>query len=145
MSASAFTFEIVSPERLVLRTTVRQVTAPTELGEITVLPSHVPLVSLLVPGVIEVVTEDGRHDLMAVSGGLIEIMAGKVVVLADTAERAAELDEAQVAEARARAEALKSQAERVDDVEFARLSAAIEKELAREKALKRWRRLNIGQ
>lgn len=115
------------------------------MGEITILPSHVPLVALLKPGVIEAVLEDGQHELMAVSGGLIEVMSGKVVVLADTAERAAELDEERIALARSRAESLKEQAEHIDDVEFARLSAALETELARERALKRWRKLNIGQ
>ncbi len=145
MSAAAFAFEIVSPERLVLRASVRQVSAPTVMGEITILPSHVPLVALLKPGVIEAVLEDGQHELMAVSGGLIEVMSGKVVVLADTAERAAELDEERIALARSRAESLKEQAEHIDDVEFARLSAALETELARERALKRWRKLNIGQ
>lgn len=140
-----FKFEIVSPERVVLKTIVQQVSAPTVEGEITILPSHIPLVSLLKPGVIEIVLEDGRHDVIAVSGGLVEVLADKVVVLADTAERAEELDETTIIAAQKRAEELKEQVRHQDDVEFARLSALIEKELARSSALKRWKKINISQ
>lgn len=139
-----FRFEIASPERVVMKEEVRQVTAPTAMGEITILPGHVPVVGLLKPGVIEAMTVDGRREVMAVSGGLIEVMAGKVVVLADTAEKAAELDEARIEEAKKRAEALKEAAQHEDDVDFARLSAMIEKEVARGMAVKKWKRININ-
>lgn len=137
-----FRFEIASPERVVMKEEVQQVTLPTVMGEITVLPEHVPVVGLLKAGIIEAVTVDGRREVMAVSGGLIEIMTGKVVVLADTAEKAAELDEARIEEAKKRAEALKEAARHEDDVDFARLSAMIEKEVARSNAVRRWRRLS---
>jgi F0F1-type ATP synthase epsilon subunit len=52
-----FTFEIASPERVVLKANMHQVSAPTVMGEITILPSHIPLVALLKPGVIEAVYE----------------------------------------------------------------------------------------
>jgi F-type H+-transporting ATPase subunit epsilon len=141
-NASQFKFEIASPERVVMRETILQVTVPTVMGEVTILPSHIPLVALLKPGVIEVLTTDNRREVMSVSGGLLEVMAGKVVILADTAERAAELDEQRIVEAQARAEALKSQAQRQDDVDFARLSALIEKEVARGHAVRKWKHLN---
>jgi F-type H+-transporting ATPase subunit epsilon len=145
MSASLpqFKFEIASPERVVMKEQVTQVTVPTVMGEVTILPSHIPLVSLLVPGVIELTTIDGRREVMSVSGGLLEVMTGKVVILADTAERAVELDEARIIEAQTRAEALKDKARHFDNVEFARLSAMIEKEIARGRAVKRWKRINI--
>ncbi len=138
-----FTFEIASPERVVLKAEVSQVSAPTAMGEITVLPTHIPLVALLKPGVIEAVTVDGHREVMAVSGGLIEVMAGKVVILADTAERAAELDEERIKQAQERALGLKEQARHQDDVEFARLSAMIEKEVARGMAVRKWKQINI--
>jgi F-type H+-transporting ATPase subunit epsilon len=137
-----FTFEIASPERVVLKANMHQVSAPTVMGEITILPSHIPLVALLKPGVIEAVTVDGVREIMAVSGGLIEVMAGKVVVLADTAEKASELDEERIKEAQKRALRLKEQARHQDDVEFARLSALIEKEVARGHAVRKWKRLS---
>lgn len=139
--ASTFHFEIASPERVVLKATVTQVSVPTTEGEITVLSHHIPLVATLKPGVVEALLVDGSREVMSVSGGLVEVMVGKVVILADTAERAAELDEERILAAKAKAEELKAQARQHDDVEFARLSAMIEKELARERGLKRWRRL----
>lgn len=141
-SALHFNFEIASPERVVLRAVVTQVSVPTAQGEITVLAHHIPLVANLKSGVVEAVLSDGSREVMSVSGGLVEIMVGKVVILADTAERAAELDEARISAAKAQAEALKAQARQHDDVEFARLSALIEKELARERSLKRWKRID---
>jgi F-type H+-transporting ATPase subunit epsilon len=139
-----FKFEVVSPERVVLKTNARQVSIPTSEGEITILPFHVPLVSLLKPGVIEVVLENGERDIMAVSGGLVEVLADKVVILADSAERAEELNEAAIEAARTRAEGLKEQAQHQDDVEFARLSALIERETARSHALRRWKNVKIN-
>ncbi len=138
-----FKFEVVSPEGVVLKTNARQVSIPTSEGEITVLPMHVPLVSLLKTGVIEVVLENNDKDIIAVSGGLLEVLADKVVVLADSAERAEELNEAAIESAKQRAEALKEQARHQDDVEFARLSALIERETARSHAVKRWKNLKI--
>lgn len=139
-----FRFEIASPERVVMKEEVKQITVPTQMGEITILPGHIPLVSLLAAGVVEVITVQGQREVMAVSAGLIEVMAGKVVVLAETAERASELDEARIEEAKKRAEELKEKASREDDIEFARLSALIEKEIARGRAVRRWRHLNIN-
>jgi len=136
-----FKFEIVSPERVVLKTTAVSVSVPTVQGEITILPLHVPLVALLQAGVVEVILTDGNRDVMSISGGLIEVLADKVVVLADSAERAEELNEKIIEEAKLRAEELKEQVRHKDDVEFARLSALIERETARSRALKRWKRI----
>lgn len=134
-------FEIATPERLVLSRDIAQVTVPTTAGEITVLPEHIPLVSVLKPGIVELTLSDGQIEVIAVSGGFIEIMRDKIVILADTAERAAELDEKRIEEARARAEARQKEVTNVDEVQFANISAQLDKELARFKALNRWRRL----
>lgn len=134
-------FEIVTPERVVLREEVLQVTVPTKNGEITVLPNHIPLVSALQSGVIEVKTKTGETEIMSVSGGFVEVLKDKIVILADTAERGHEIDETRAEEARARAEKLKKEAVHKDDVDFAGMTALIEKELARTRAAKRWKRL----
>lgn len=134
-------FEIVTPERVVLKDFVTQITVPTKDGEITVLPNHIPLVATLKPGVIEVKMENGGFEVMSVSGGFIEVLKDKVVILADTAERAHEIDEARAEEARKRAEDLKTQAIHKDDVDYTALSALIEKEFARTRAAKRWRKI----
>ncbi len=141
MAKKTIKFEVVTPERIVLKQQILQVTVPTEDGEITVLPEHIPLMSILKPGVIEMKLADGELEVVSVSGGFIEIMRDKIVILADTAERADELDEARIEEARARAEARKKDLENIDEVQFANIAVQLEKEMARLKALTRWRRL----
>ena len=131
-------FEIVTPEKVVLKQEALQVTVPTKQGEITVLPNHIPLVASLMPGVIEIMKADRSLETMAVSGGFIEVLPDKVVILADTAERAADIDEARAEEARQRAEKL--MAEKREDVDFSAVQAKIAKELARVKAVRRHKR-----
>lgn len=141
MSQKTIKFEIVTPERVVLKQEILQITVPTTSGEITILPDHIPLVSVLQPGVIEVKRTDNIVEIMSVSGGFIEVMKDKIVILADTAERAEELDETRIKEAQARAEELKKTAKNRDDVEFTEVAARLEKELARLRAVNKWRRL----
>jgi F-type H+-transporting ATPase subunit epsilon len=141
MSQKTIKFEIVTPERVVLKQEALQVTVPTTSGEITILPDHIPLVSVLQSGVIEVKRADNVVEIMSVSGGFIEVLKDKIVILADTAERAEELDEERIKEAHKRAEELKKTARAADDVEFADVSARLEKELARMRAVNKWRKL----
>lgn len=141
MSDKLIKFEIATPERVVLKEDVFQATIPTASGEITILPDHIPLVSILKPGVLELKKIDGTTEIIAVSGGFVEVLKDKIVILADTAERAIELDEQRIETARRQAEETKRTAKFKDDVEFTNLSARIEKELARERALGKWRKL----
>jgi F-type H+-transporting ATPase subunit epsilon len=141
MSTKTIKFEIVTPERVVLKQEILQITVPTMSGEITVLPDHIPLVSILKSGVLEIKRADNVTEIIAVSAGFLEVMKDKVVILADTAERAEELDEVRIKEAREKAEKLKAEAKNLDDVQFTNIAAKIEKELARERALNKWRRL----
>lgn len=134
-------FEIVTPERTVLEEEVLQITVPTKEGEITVLPGHIPLVSVLAPGVIEAKKADGDIEVMSVSGGFIEVLRSKVVILADTAERAFEIDLSRAEEARKRAEDLKKNETRFDREKFTEINAAIAKELARTRAAKKYRKI----
>lgn len=134
-------FEIVTPERMLMQEMVQQVVAPTKVGEITVLPGHIPLVSSLEAGVIETKNEKGENVVISVSGGFIEVLKEKIVVLADTAERAEELDEKRIEEARKRAEDSKKDIRTFDRERFASINAKMAKELARSKAAKRWRKL----
>lgn len=136
--ANKIKFEITTPERIVFSDEVDEVILPTMNGEIGVLPHHIPLVSLLVPG--EVRIKKGSETIyMAVSGGFIQVRPDKVVVLADSADREEEIDEQKAEEARQRAKKLLSET-RADDAEFAAISALLEKELARLKVARRRRR-----
>ncbi len=141
MSQKTIKFEIVTPERVVLKQEALQVTVPTTSGEITILPDHIPLVSILQPGVIEVKRADNIVEIMSVSGGFIEVLKDKIVILADTAERAEELDEERIKEAHKRAEELKKNAHDQDDVQFTEVAAKLEKELARLRAVNKWRKI----
>ncbi len=134
-------FEIVTPERVVLKEEILQVTVPTREGEITVLANHIPLVASLMPGIIEVKTKESKTEVMSTSGGFIEVLRDKVVILADTAEMAHEIDESRAEEARRRAEELKKRAINQEDVNFTEIAAKIEKELARSKAVRRWKKM----
>lgn len=136
-----FKFEIVTPERLVLKEIIQQVVVPTRSGEITVLPGHIPLVSSLQPGVVELKNERGDIVIMSVSGGFLEVLKDKVIILADTAERAEELDENRISEARERAQNAKNDARHFDKERFANISAKLSKELARSRAVNRWRKI----
>jgi F-type H+-transporting ATPase subunit epsilon len=138
MSDNLIKFQIVTPERVVLEEEISQITVPTKQGEITILPEHIPLVASLMPGVIEVKMKDGQPEIISVSGGFIEVLKNKVTILADSAERGQEIDLEQAEEARRRAEELK---EKADQTQFAEISAQIEKELARTKAVKRWKKI----
>lgn len=134
-------FEIATPERVVLKEEILQVTVPTQEGEITVLPKHSPLVSILKPGVLELKKLDGEIEIISVSGGFVEVLLNKVIILADTAERAEEIDIERAEEARKRVEESLKDMRSVDASQFAQLAAQIEKELARVRSAKKWRSL----
>jgi F-type H+-transporting ATPase subunit epsilon len=129
-------FELVTPERVVFRTEVDQVTLPTKEGEITVLANHAALVAELVPGVAHLKRGTAEEDI-AVSGGFIQIGENRVRVLADTAERGMDLDLSAIEQAKTRAEAVMKETVRSDDAAFAMAAASLERELARFKVAKR--------
>jgi F-type H+-transporting ATPase subunit epsilon len=132
-------FEITTPERVVYSDEVDSITIPTSTGEITVLPDHIPLISLLVAGELHI-KKGNEEELMAVSGGFIEVRKDKVIVLSDTAELAHEIDVEAVEEAKKRAEKL-LQEKRTDQVDYAGLAVSLERELARLKVGKKYKRL----
>jgi len=134
-------FEIVTQEKVVLKEMILQVTVPTEEGEITVLPNHTPLIANLEPGIIELKKEDKTIEIMSLSGGFIEVLRNKIVILADTAERAEEIDEKRAQEARKKAEESLKDLRQFDSKRFANISSMIAKELARTRAVIRWRKL----
>lgn len=124
-------FSIVTPERVVFEAAaVESISLPTRLGEITVLPDHLPLVSNVVAGEVRV-RVGGQEVSLAVSGGFLEVRPGSLTVLADTAERAEEIDESKAEAARARAHELMQQKRTAESTDYAALAAKLEKELAR--------------
>lgn len=131
-------FKLVTPERTVHEAEVEQVTLPVLDGQVTILPGHRSYIAALKAGEI-MFKENGKEILLATSGGFIEFNANKLVVLADTAERAEEIDLKRAEEARARAEKLKEEKVSLGELEYAKVAAAIEKELARVKVARKHR------
>ena len=127
----------VTPEREVLSDDVDQVTLPTQDGEITVLPHHIALVSVLKPG--ELVIKKGSEVIpFAVSGGMIRVTETGVTILADTAERVEEIIEERARLAHEAAQKLLEE-KKFDASEYATIAAKMEKELARLHVARKWR------
>jgi len=95
--------EIVTAERVVLSDEVDQVNVPTKDGRVGILPRHAPLLTVLDTGEMDIIKEDDRTPY-ALSGGFMEVHANRVTILADTVERADEIDEARAERARQLAE-----------------------------------------
>lgn len=138
MSTPKIQFKIVTPERTVYEDTVDQVTLPVTDGEVTILPNHRSYIASLKAGEI-MLKKDGQEIDMAVSGGFIEFDKNNLIVLADTAEHAEEIDLKRAEEARKKAEELKKEKVISDESEFARVAAAVEKEMARIKVARKHR------
>jgi F-type H+-transporting ATPase subunit epsilon len=106
------TVEIVTAERQVYNETdVDMVVAPGSEGVLGILPRHAPLLTMLQPGMLRV-KKDGTEQDMAVAGGFLQVNAGRVLILADQAERAEEIDAAAAEEARRHAEQALAEARR---------------------------------
>jgi F-type H+-transporting ATPase subunit epsilon len=95
--------DIVSAEKEIFSGIAEMVFAPAEMGEVGISPRHAPLISKLNPGEVRIKTGEEIQQFY-VSGGLIEVQPHMVIILADTAIRAKDIDEASALEAKARAE-----------------------------------------
>lgn len=100
--------DIVTAEREVLSDDVDQVNAPTKDGRVGILPRHAPLLTVLDIGQLDII-KSGKRTEYALSGGFMEVLPDHITILADTVERADEIDEARAEEARRRAEEAKRQ------------------------------------
>ena len=129
-------FEITTPEKTIYKDRIDLAVIPTKDGEITVLPNHIPLISILVPAG-ELRLKKGTEEiLIMISGGFLEVQKeNKIIILADTAERAEDIDEIRAEEARKKAEKLLE--EKREDVEIADLKATLAQSLMRLKIVKK--------
>ena len=133
-------FELTTPESQLVKKPVLQAILPTREGEIGVLPGHVPLVAILVPGMATLKLPDGTEEYLAVDSGFVEVLPGnRLVVLADGADRADDLDMQKVEEARAAAESALQEARGADAAAVASMTAALNREMAKVKAVRRRR------
>ena len=147
MSAQKIQFKIVTPERTVYESEIDQATLPIADGEVTILPNHQSYIGALKAGNI-MIKKGGEEINLAVSGGFVEFNANMLTVLADTAERAEEIDLKRAEEAKIKAEEAMKQREQMDDAEYARVAAEIERATARLKVARKHstkKGINISQ
>jgi len=115
--------DIVSAEEAIFSGLVEIVVATGESGELGILPHHTPLLTALVPGPIRVKKQNGEEEIFYISGGFLEVQPDSVTVLADTALRADNIDEAAALEAKKHAEqALENQS---GDFDYSRAAAQL--------------------
>ncbi len=127
--AKTLLLEIVTPERQVLRQDVSSVTAPGVAGEFTILPQHIPFLTALRIGSLSYRVE-GRVDYVFVSGGFVEVLPHRVLLLAEVAERPEEIDIDRARQARERA-ALRLARAKQEAVDYARALSALERAVTR--------------
>ena len=131
--------EVVTAERTVLQDDVDMVVAPGIEGQLGILPHHAPLMTSLTYGELIIHREGQEDEFIAIGGGFMEVGPEHVTILADSAERAGEIDEARAEAARQRAQELMAQKRR-EDADFVRAEAALRRSMLRLKVAKRKRR-----
>jgi F-type H+-transporting ATPase subunit epsilon len=130
--------DIVSAEAEIYSGEATLVVATGELGELGIAPRHAPLITRLKPGHVDVVAANGERQQFYVSGGILEVQPQVVTILADTAARAADLDEAAALKAKDEAEA--ALANRGETLDVGEAQAKLAEALAQLQALERMRK-----
>ncbi|HHF7344669.1 TPA: F0F1 ATP synthase subunit epsilon [Legionella feeleii] len=130
--------DIVSAEQEIFSGVVEMVIATGELGEIGIVPGHAPLLTVLKPGEIRVTHQGGAQEIYYVSGGMLEVQPHYVTVLADTVERAEEIDEAAALAAKARAE--EAITNKGAELDYSRAAAELARAVAQIRAIQKLRK-----
>jgi F-type H+-transporting ATPase subunit epsilon len=129
--------DIVSAEEEIFSGLVEMLVASGEIGELGVSYGHAPLLTSLVPGPVRIVTQGGEEEIFYVSGGFLEVQPGVVSILADTALRADDMDEAAAEEARKEAE--HAHANQTGEFDYGRASARLAEAAAQLATLRKMR------
>jgi F-type H+-transporting ATPase subunit epsilon len=129
---------IVSAEAAIFSGLATMVFAPGVMGELGIMPRHAPLLTKIKPGEVRIRTEDGNEEFFYVSGGMLEVQPHIVTILADTAARAKDLDEAAAEAAKQRAEQLIK--DHKGDMDLAEAEAQLAEAIAQIKAIQSLRK-----
>ncbi|WP_050183353.1 F0F1 ATP synthase subunit epsilon [Domibacillus robiginosus] len=124
-----FNVNIVTPDGLVLDTNTELVSAKAQSGELGIMAGHVPTVAPLQIGAVRLITGGKQTELIAVSGGFLEVRPDQVTILAQAAEKAESIDLARAEEAQRRAE--QRLQDKKDDVDFKRAELALKRAINR--------------
>jgi F-type H+-transporting ATPase subunit epsilon len=131
--------DVVSAEEQIFSGEATFVALPGESGELGILPKHAPLITRIKPGAVRIKRADnGQEEFVFVAGGLLEVQPDRVTVLADTAIRGKDLDEAKAVEAKALAEEAMKNAK--TDIDFAKAQGEFAAMAAQIAALRKFRK-----
>ena len=135
--ATTMKCNVVSAEQSLYEGAVQMVIASGDLGDLGITPGHAPLITSLKPGPVRLVFENGDDELFFVSGGFLEVIPSQITILADTAERAENLDEA--AALHAQEEAKRLLAEQQSEFEYSRAAVELAEAAARIRVIEQLR------
>ncbi|MBK7014193.1 MAG: F0F1 ATP synthase subunit epsilon [Sulfuritalea sp.] len=130
--------DVVSAEEMIFSGLAQFVVLPGEAGELGIMPGHMPLMTRIKPGAVRVQTQEGKEELIFVAGGLLEVQPGLVTVLADTAIRGADLDQAKALEAKKLAE--EAMVNRGSEMDYARAQVELAEAIAQLAAIDKLRK-----
>ncbi len=136
--ANTIHVDVVSAEESIFAGEAKFVVLPGEAGELGILPQHAPLITRIRPGAVRIEKENGEEEFVFVAGGILEVQPHRVTVLADTAIRGHDLDEAKALEAKQAAEEALRNAK--DKHEVATVEAELAAVAAQLQAIQRLRR-----
>ncbi|CAM8399356.1 AtpC F0F1-type ATP synthase, epsilon subunit (mitochondrial delta subunit) [Candidatus Methylopumilus universalis] len=130
--------DVVSAEESIFSGEAEFIAAPAQMGEVGIYPHHAPMITSIKPGALRIKLADKNEEqLIYISGGILEVQPGVVTVLADTAIRGHDLDEAQAnAAKKAAEEAMKN---RSSDVDYAKAQAELAEAIAQIQAIQKLR------
>ena len=135
--ATSVDCDIVSAEESIFEGKVEFISLTGTLGELGIYPGHTPLLSEVKPGPVRLRMESGEEDIFYVSGGFLEVQHHKVILMADTALRAADLNEAAAEEASRQAE--QAMADRSSEFEYSRAAGQLAEAAAQLRTLRQIR------
>ena len=131
--------DVVSAEESIFSGLAEFVVLPGEAGELGILPGHMPLMTRIKPGAVRIkLPQQDQEELIFVAGGVLEVQPGLVTVLADTAIRGKDLDEAKALDAKKKAE--EAMADRSAELDYARAQAELAEAVAQLAAIQKLRR-----
>ena len=130
--------DIVSAEEKLFSGNVKNIIAAAMMGEVGIYPKHTPMITPLKPGEVKIITEENEEKLFFISGGILEVQPDIVTVLADTAIRGEDLDEAKAEESKKRAE--EALADKSDNIDAAKALAELAQAAAQLKVIDKIRK-----
>jgi F-type H+-transporting ATPase subunit epsilon len=135
--------DIVTPEKITFQGDIKEIMAPGIEGEFGVLPGHAPFATVLKAGVVTIINNSGAEEIIAVSGGYVEVESGKVILLVETAERSEEID-AERAKRKLDEKERLLKGKSAKDIDFDKIQASLLKEIARMKAIEIFQKKRRG-